>query len=293
MSIRAEDPIVLDHVSVIDLDEMGNSPSVRLHEVSLALAAGEWLNVVGVNGCGKSTLARLLAGLLPANLSGEMRRGFAGNGVSPIVLQQPKAQLFGETPREEVIFALEWKGIVKERIADLAEDALNKVGLLALADEPWTRLSGGQQQLAAFAASMACDPLLLILDEVTSMLDESNRELVLGTARSLHKRGTAILWITQRLDELEPDARVVAIEGGRVIYDGDCRGFLYGVPVPGETELPSSPCLRSGLRLPYLASMAIELRRLGKWKDPLPMTTQEWGKVLGDVGDAEAKIAKS
>ncbi|QMV40078.1 energy-coupling factor ABC transporter ATP-binding protein [Cohnella cholangitidis] len=290
MAKRADEPVVLENVSIIDLDENGGS-SVRLHEANVTLAAGEWLTVVGVNGSGKSTLARLLAGLQPDNLTGDIGRGFAGEGVSPIVLQQPKAQLFGETPREEVVFALEWRGVDKERIAELVERALNKVGLLAYADVTWDRLSGGQQQLAAFAASVACDTPLLVLDEVTAMLDDHNREIVRQTTRDLHKQGTAIVWVTQRLDELEPYTRVVAIGEGRVIFDGDAREFLYGIAEPGELEPPLSPCLRAGLRLPYLPAMAVELRRQGIWSDPLPMTAQEWGKVLGQVGDEEAKSA--
>lgn len=275
------DSMRLNAVSVYGNDGLGEI-TPRLENVSLTLAAGEWLNIVGINGSGKSTLARLLAGLQPDGIGGEVTRGFAGETGSPIVLQQPRTQLFGETPWEEVLFALEWKGIEPELIPLLARQALDRVGLSAIADEPWERLSGGEQQQAALAASTVCETSLLVLDEVTSMLDEANRELVMQTVRGLHKNGTAVVWVTQRLDELEPDARVLAIGGGSIIYDGNARDFMYGV------EGERSPCEKCGLRLPYLAALALELRRLGKLKDPLPVTAEQWRKVLGIVEAREA-----
>jgi energy-coupling factor transport system ATP-binding protein len=271
----------LNDVSVYGNDELGER-SPRLENVSLTLAAGEWLNIVGVNGSGKSTLARLLAGLQPDGIVGEVARGFAGERSSPIVLQQPSTQLFGETPWEEMLFALEWKEVVSELIPELARQALDRVGLTALADEPWEQLSGGEQQLAALAASTVCETSLIVLDEVTSMLDEANRESVIQTVRDLHKNGTTVVWVTQRLDELEPESRVVAIGDGSIIYDGKTRDFLYGLE--GET----SACEKCGLRLPYLAALALELRRLGKLEDPLPVTAEQWRKVLGTVEAGEA-----
>jgi energy-coupling factor transporter ATP-binding protein EcfA2 len=285
---EAETPIVLESVKVYGMDEFEETTS-RLNLSSLALAAGEWITVVGVNGSGKSTLARLIAGMEPDGMTGSVQRGFAGQSSCPIVLQQPKAQLFGETPKEEVIFALEWRGIAAERIPELVEQALHRVGLSALADEPWERLSGGQQQLAAVAAATACDAPLLVLDEATSMLDDANRDTVMRTAREFHRRGSAVVWVTQRLDELEPDSRVIAVGEGNLIFDGTGREFMYGSAGNGRgEEEPLSPCLRVGLRLPYMAEFAIELRRLGKITDPLPMTEQEWGKVWGNGGVGEA-----
>jgi energy-coupling factor transport system ATP-binding protein len=273
--------MTLNNVSIYGNDELGEI-TPRLENVSLTLAAGEWLNIVGVNGSGKSTLARLLAGLQPDGIVGEVTRGFAGEKGSPIVLQQPRTQLFGETPWEEVLFALEWKGVEPVLIPELARQALDRVGLTAFADEPWERLSGGEQQLAALAASVACETQMIVLDEVTSMLDEANRDSVVQTVRELHKNGTTVVWVTQRLDELEPETRVVAIGDGSIIYDGKTRDFLYGV------EGDQSVCERCGLRLPYLAALALELRRLGKLEDPLPVTMEQWRKVMGTVEAGEA-----
>jgi energy-coupling factor transporter ATP-binding protein EcfA2 len=288
--LTSDEPLLLEEVSVYGGNEGNEDSAIRLRGASLALAKGEWLAIVGVNGSGKSTFARLLAGLSAERMSGYVQRGFAGEEISSIVLQQPRAQLFGETPREEVAFALEWRGIDAERREELTERALGRVGLSLSADQPWHRLSGGQQQLAAIAAATACGMKLLVMDEATSMLDEENRDLVIQVVREIHREGTAVLWVTQRLDELEADDRVVAIDSGRIAYDGGARAFLYGEPGSAGRDAPPesvSPCLRAGLRLPYLMELALELRRLGKLSDPLPMTEREWQRVWGNIGNDE------
>jgi energy-coupling factor transport system ATP-binding protein len=285
MNNAAAEPIVLDGISVIGSSEHGKQIP-RLDNVSLTLAPGEWLYIVGVNGSGKSTLARLLAGLYTEGVFGSYSRGFAGEAGSPIVLQQPQAQLFGETPREEIQFALEWQAKPVDQIASIVELTLRSVGLFELADETWDRLSGGQLQLAAFAAAIAGGAPLLVLDEATSMLDEGNRETIEREARRLQRQGTAIVWVTQRLDELKPDSRVAAIREGRVMYDGDVRYLLYG-----SMDDEVAPCEQAGLRMPYLAELALRLRREGQLEDPLPVTAEEWREVLENVGEDERTAA--
>jgi energy-coupling factor transport system ATP-binding protein len=105
-------------------------------------------------------------------------------------------------------------------------------------------------------------------------------------ARDLNRNGTAVVWVTQRLDELEPESRVIALGEGAILFDGNGREFLYGVI--DEVEQSQSPCLKCGLRLPYMAALALELRRLGKLRDPLPVTAQQWRKVLGNIEDGGA-----
>lgn len=273
--------MVLAGVSVTGTRESGQK-DYRLNDVNLTLAPGEWLYLVGVNGSGKTTLARLLAGLYEENLMGTINRGFAGEAASPIVLQQPKAQLFGESPREEIRFALEWRELAPGSINARTAEALEMTGLTELADLPWERLSGGQLQLAAIAASAASRTPLIVFDEVTSMLDDANRVKVLETAERIHRSGSAVVWVTQRLDELNPNYRVAALAGGRIIFDGNARKFLYG-----EAD-HDSPCQSSGLRVPYLAALAMQLRQMKQLKDPLPVTAEEWRKVMGDFAGAES-----
>jgi len=258
--------------------------SVRrmLDGITLTISAGEWINVAGVNGSGKTTLARIIAGLTVEGAAGQMERGFAGTYPSPYVMQHPDTQLFGETPREEIRFTLEWLGLGKRDVEERTEAILQRTALAPLADLSWEKLSGGQRQLAAIAAAIAGEAPLIVFDEASSMLDEQVYQGVKKLAHSLNAQGTAIVWVTQRLHELEPASRVVALKEGRIGYDGDLRAFLFGQPIQAEgAMLPAlSPCEECGLRLPYLASLAREWARQGKQLPPLPVTAAEWREVL-------------
>ncbi|MFC5650321.1 energy-coupling factor ABC transporter ATP-binding protein [Paenibacillus solisilvae] len=266
--------------------EENESSPARLKDIDLNLSPGEWVTVVGVNGSGKTTLARILAGLTVEGATGFINRGFAGSRPAPYVMQQPDAQLFGETPREEIIFALEWLQYPAESITDKADSVLEMTGLMPVADFPWERLSGGQRQLAAIAAATAGEVPLLVFDEATSMLDDESRLRVHGMASELQKRGTAVVWVTQRLDELERSSRIVALTDGKIVFDGRSEHFLYGdLPSGNLADLPKeTPCEECGLRLPYLASLAIEMYRNGQLQPPFPVSMAEWRKAL-DLDD--------
>ncbi|MBB6690259.1 ATP-binding cassette domain-containing protein [Cohnella xylanilytica] len=276
------DDLIVSGLSVYT-DAVDGADRSRLEEVELKLSRGEWLNLVGVNGSGKSTLARVLAGLPEAGAVGSMRRGFAGEEPAAYVMQQPDTQLFGQTPREEMAFVLEWQGVPASELPQTAERMLARADLSAFADEPWARLSGGQRQLAV-AAAAAGRSRLIVFDEATSMLDGAAAARVRAIARELHAAGTAVVWVTQRLEELEPERRVVAMADGRIAFDGSGREFIYGRHPLREEP----PCLRCGLRLPYLASLALELYRSGHLDAPLPMNESEWSGIRGRAGTDEA-----
>lgn len=256
----SQTPFRLEELGAVRENEVGGASAV-LSDVNLTLAPGEWLNIVGANGSGKSTLGAILAGLgFAGRLSAAVwDRGFAGELPAPCVLQQPDAQLFGSTPREEIVFALEWLGMDGAGIAGAAESVLEEAGLLAVADMPWSELSGGQRQLAAVAAACAGRAPLLVLDEVTSMLDGDTRARVLGLIAARHREGAAVVWITQRLSELEHGRRVVALAGGKLVYDGPGESFLYGAAGPAGEP----PCVACGLRLPFRAELAYAMRTRG------------------------------
>jgi energy-coupling factor transporter ATP-binding protein EcfA2 len=281
--VREKRNLVLEGVTVVRADEEGR-PVGLLRDVHLRLAPGEWVYLVGVNGSGKSTLVRLLAGLYGEGTTGRIDRGFAGEAPAPIVMQRPESQLFGDTPREETLFALEWRPHPALEPGEAAQEALEATGLTALADAAWTRLSGGERQLAAIAAATAGAAPLVVFDEATSMLDERNRRRVLDIARRCHASGAAVVWVTQRLDELEPDRRVIALFNGRIGFDGSVREFFYGDGGGGESREKEnmhdlSPCERCGLSLPFLAVLARQWRRAGRLADPLPVTREEWAVI--------------
>lgn len=260
--------LALRGVTVIR-EEPDGGLRVLLEDAHVRVAPGEWVNVVGVNGGGKSTLVRLLAGLYCEGAQGRIERGFAGAGPVPVVLQRPEAQLFGSTPREEVFLALEWRPHPSLDAERATERALREAGLEALADAPWGRLSGGQRQLAAVAAAISGEAPLLVFDEATSRLDGRSRLRVLEIARRRHAAGAAVVWVTQRLEELQPEERVIALRDGRITFDGSARAF-FGLE-EGDSEGPT-PCERCGLRLPFSVALELGMRRDGFPADVAPKT---------------------
>ncbi|WP_248925170.1 energy-coupling factor ABC transporter ATP-binding protein [Paenibacillus hamazuiensis] len=254
-----------------------------LEDVNLRIRSGEWISLVGRNGSGKSTLIRVLAGLLPVQ-EGSMDRGFCGDGPIPIVMQNPDVQWVGDTPWEDVVFALEQLGERPERIASHAEDTLRRVGLGPQMHGRMAELSGGQKQLAAIAGCLAADAPLLLFDEATSMLDPVSRRQVLEAARHQHRSGKTVVWSTQHSGEIAPGDRVVALQEGRVVFDGLAESFYYGTGSEAE-GMDEACCLRLGFEPPYAVQVARELLRLGARLRLLPLTTEQLAEAVTCDGE--------
>ena len=151
----------------------------QIDTVSFHVKQGEWLSIVGHNGSGKSTVVRLIDGLLEAE-SGEIY--IDGKQLTRetiweirskigIVFQNPDNQFVGATVEDDVAFGLENQGIPRGEMLQRVEKAIDQVGMLEFKDREPSRLSGGQKQRVAIAGIIALRPTLIILDEATSMLD--------------------------------------------------------------------------------------------------------------------------
>ena len=180
--------------------------------------------MIGANGSGKSTLLRLLNGLVQPTSgtvtvdgADTVRAVRAVRRQVGFVFTDPLSQLVMPTGREDVELSLRRSvrnGTERRR---LAEAALDRFGLLGLADQSIYELSGGERQLMALAAVLAVDPSVLVLDEPSTLLDLRNRELLRRTLSGLEQQ---IIMSTHDLDlALEMD-RVLVVEAGRVVFDG-------------------------------------------------------------------------
>ncbi|XEC97192.1 ABC transporter ATP-binding protein [Paenibacillus tarimensis] len=261
----------MEDVSVITSDPLSCIEHTVLNSISLRLSPGEWVQIAGANGSGKSTLVKLLTGQLGMTyrVEGKVTRGFAGRHPVPYVMQHPEASMIGMTPWEDVLIGLEQQDIPEERIMSGVERALLQTGLSEIKQRPVDRLSGGQRQLTAIAGCLASEAPLLVLDEATSMLDAESRRKVLTAVRKLNREGTTVVWVTHRMEEWEPGDRVIALERGRLIYDGDTDGFFTGGTGGG-----ASVCERLGWEPPYTVQTAQELIQLGYTVQPLPLTAE-------------------
>ncbi|REJ36697.1 MAG: energy-coupling factor transporter ATPase [Bacillota bacterium] len=231
--------------------------------VDVTIHQGEFVALVGANGSGKSTLARLSNGLL---LPTEGTVRVAGQSTAEagalweirrrvgIVWQDPDNQLVAGTVEEDVAFGPENLGLPPEEISRRVERALHLVGLQSLRERPVHTLSGGQKQLVAIAGVLAMEPDAVILDEATAMLDPNSRRQVLAIAQRLAvEQRVAVVMITHHMDEAAVAGRVIALAGGRVVFDGPPAGLL------ADTALLQ----RIGLDVPPLVLIARRLREAG------------------------------
>ena len=203
-----------------------------LQNISFSIADGEVLAVAGRNGTGKTTITRLLMGLLqPAGgqilFDGEDVTAESVSKRSAVVgyvFQNPDRQIFANTVLEEVMFAPLQHDFTRENAEKQARKALEAVELLEFLQQSPQLLSRGQKQRLAIASALAAKPSLLILDEPTSGQDCRERVKLLRLMRRLNQKGMSILLVTHDMDILaEHASRVLVLENGGI---GD-----YGKPL--------------------------------------------------------------
>lgn len=258
-----------------------------LHNINLAIKPGDWVNLIGSNGSGKSTLAKVIAGFGQHKVTGMFESYVGSNvvsglsGFAPLVSQNPELAIVGMTAEEDAILLLEQLGIPEGEIPSRVADALQRTGLVSIADKPIGQLSGGQKQLAAIAGCIASGADALILDEPTSMLDPDASAAVLRTVRELNRSGTTVIWVTQQLDELIEGDRVVALMDGHIAFDGESSRFFSRSN--GEAE---SACEQAGLIAPYLVQTIWALQKEGIELVPsMPISMQAFVKAVAGYGE--------
>ena len=225
-----------------------------LRDVTLSLAPGERVLLVGPSGSGKSTLLRALTGLLGSVEAGELHGTVTLDGVRPgarpgatgLVLQEPGAGVVAATVGRDVAFGLENVGVARSEMPAAVATALAAVGLGSLPlDTPTSALSGGQTQRLALAGTLALDPALVLLDEPTAMLDPGCAAEVRDAVAGLARGGGPTLVVVEHV--LGPwvdlvERLVVLSAEGRVVADGPVREVLatererllsMGIWVPG------------------------------------------------------------
>jgi NitT/TauT family transport system ATP-binding protein len=178
---------------------LGYGKVTVLAGVSLHVAAGEFVSLVGPSGSGKSTLLRAIAGLLKP-LSGEIRRGFPKEALG--FLFQEDALLPWRTARQNAALGLRIRGWPREKALGEAEVWLSRLGLQGLGDRFPHELSGGQRKRVALAQVLALRPRLLLMDEPFSSLDAILRmEITRDLLRLVEGEGISVLLVTHDLEE--------------------------------------------------------------------------------------------
>jgi len=257
---------VLVTVDDVRFSYAGGPPALR--DVSLVVRAGERTALVGPNGSGKTTLCKQLNGLLHP-VAGVVRVG--GRDLAQLdledvateggyVFQNPDHQIFASTVREEVRFAGENVGLAEEEIRSRSDAAIAAVGLDGLEDADPFVLTKGHRQRLAVASLLVLRPRLLILDEPITGLDSTEQRQMMDLLASLRSSGTSVLVITHTPWVVaEWSERCIALEAGRIVFDGSTRDFLGATDIVRRCDFEPPDATRVGAAFGVFARSVDEL----------------------------------
>lgn len=256
--------IAAEHLSFHYTDEENKAASPEiLKDLSLTLEPGTFAAVLGHNGCGKSTLAKHMNGiLLPTG--GKM--WVAGMDTADetklyeirqrvgMVFQNPDNQIVATIVEEDAAFGPENLGLPPEKIRRRVDDALKAVGMYDYRMHAPSQLSGGQKQRVAIAGIIAMRPSCIVLDEPTAMLDPKGRREVMKTIRLLNRNyGITIVLITHYMEEAAQADRVIVMDEGNILLDD----------TPEEVFSHVEQMKQIGLDVPQVTELVYELRQAG------------------------------
>lgn len=214
--------VVFSHVSY----SYGEN-SFAIKDLSFELEKGSYIALVGHNGSGKSTIAKLLIGLLPLKSGAIYINGLKLNKKNlnsvrskiGIVFQNPDNQFIGSTVEDDIAFGLENRMIKPEDMQPIINEYAEKVGMIDYLKKEPTSLSGGQKQRVAIAGVLALHPEIIIFDEATSMLDPRGKREIASIIREMRKNmpDLTIISITHDVEEAYLADRIVLLKNGDVI----------------------------------------------------------------------------
>ena len=201
-----------------------------LDGVTVRVRRGEFVAVLGANGCGKSTLAKHFNAILLPEAGTVTIEGMDTADDAALydirqkvgmVFQNPDNQIVATVVEEDVAFALENLGVPTEEMRRRIDDAMKMTGIYELRLRAPHNLSGGQKQRVAIAGVVAMSPDCIVLDEATAMLDPRGREQVMQTIHRLNRdMGITVVAITHYMEEAAQADRVIVMSRGRIVMEG-------------------------------------------------------------------------
>ena len=246
-----------------DEDEENNIGETVVENFSLQIKKGDFVAVLGHNGCGKSTVAKLCNGINIPQSGKVLVDGIDTADEDKIndirqkvgmVFQNPDNQIVATIVEDDVAFGPENLGVDPAEIRRRVDDALTKVGMYEFRLSEPHKLSGGQKQRVAIAGIIAMQPQCIVLDEPTSMLDPRGRKEVMDTVKLLNEKyGITVIFITHYMDEAAKADRVIVMDKGKIILDSD----------PREVFSHIDTLKKVGLDVPESTYLARELRNVG------------------------------
>ena len=271
--------IRFDNVSFSYDEEDSGTAVYVLKDISLSIAAGEFVVILGHNGSGKSTLAKLSNSIYVPTTGKVFVNGmdtslpeneFPIRKKVGVVFQNPDNQLVASIVEEDVAFGPENLGVPPKEIRRRVDEALRAVDMYDYRLHETHRLSGGQKQRVAIAGMLAMQPECIVLDEPTAMLDPKGRQEVMHIIQKLNREGMTVVLITHFMEEAIHADRVVIVDNGAIAADGTPRSVFA-----------DRKMLRNcGLDVPEIAEIAFLLRQKGVSVPDSVLTEEELLEAL-------------
>lgn len=249
-----------------------------LNGIDLSIREGEFVVILGHNGSGKSTFARLV-NALNTPTSGRLEvagmdtakeeNQLAIRETAGMVFQNPDNQLVATVVDEEVAFGPENLGVPREEILERVQQSLRMVGMEQYQKRAPHMLSGGQKQRIAIASTLAMHPKMIIFDEATAMLDPKGRSDILEIIHQLNAQGMTILLITHFMEEAVDADQVVVMSNGFVLKKGTPREIFFDEELLQKAELLP----------PFAAQLYMDLKKRGIALNPA-LTREELAEQL-------------
>ena len=254
-----------------------------LKGINLEVEAGSFIAVLGHNGSGKSTMAKLCNAILTPTEGRVLVKGMdtrqeenllAVRRTVGMVFQNPDNQIVASVVEDDVAFAPENLGVAPQEIRRRVDDVLRRVGMYEFRLHAPHLLSGGQKQRIAIAGVLAMQPEILVLDEPTAMLDPLGRKEVLSTVEELRAgTGMTVLLITHHMDECVNADKVVVVSDGEIVLQG----------IPAEVFAQVETMRSLGLDVPATTDTLWELRQAGVDVPLTALLPQDCADVLAEL----------
>lgn len=282
MNIIKAIKVCYDYVSRDENDEVV-SVTHALSDFSIEIEKGSFVCILGHNGSGKSTFARLINGLnLP--LSGTVlvtdidtkndETLLTVRETAGMVFQNPDNQIIANIVEEDVAFGPENMGVPTGEIIKRVDEALDAVSMQEYRTKSPNRLSGGQKQRVAIAGVMAMRPQCIIFDEPTAMLDPTGRSDVISTAHELNeKEGITVVLITHNMEEAVGADRIIVMDHGTIAMDG----------TPEEIFRRVEELRKLSLNVPEVSELSYELKQAGLHLPDGILTADELVEALTEL----------
>jgi energy-coupling factor transport system ATP-binding protein len=250
------------HLEIKNLRFTYDQQTDVVKNVSFRVEKGSYTSIIGHNGSGKSTIAKLIIGLLEKSDGEIIIDGISLSedtvnqirGKVGIVFQNPDNQFIGSTVRDDIAFGLENHQVPQKDMDDIITHFAKEVGMSDYLENEPTRLSGGQKQRVAIAGVLAMKPDILILDEATSMLDPKGKEEVNALVDEIHREhNMTIISITHDIEEVVKSDYVFVMNEGEFVMQGK----------PEDVLLNAKTLIDIDLDVPFTVKMSLALKKHG------------------------------